>query len=228
MMKDTKTSSTLGEKDALISEAQSLLPDYRVLLYVPNVIGYVRLLLLIVAFIPYISPPYMVIIYSVSIILDGFDGWAARKWNQCSPFGAWMDILIDNAGRGLLWTKVHYLCFLVSVIEWTTHICNHNHGAHWKTIVKNKRIVPPLIAKILSNNFRNPYGVLAIGGLNVLPLWCIGLKYEIFRTHLYFLPVYTPEIGLLVFGFGRILCLLAEIWCIKEHVKGLLINSSKY
>ncbi|XP_076045952.1 phosphatidylinositol synthase isoform X5 [Oratosquilla oratoria] len=190
MMKDTKTSSTLGEKDALISEAQSLLPDYRVLLYVPNVI--------------------------------------ARKWNQCSPFGAWMDILIDNAGRGLLWTKVHYLCFLVSVIEWTTHICNHNHGAHWKTIVKNKRIVPPLIAKILSNNFRNPYGVLAIGGLNVLPLWCIGLKYEIFRTHLYFLPVYTPEIGLLVFGFGRILCLLAEIWCIKEHVKGLLINSSKY
>jgi phosphatidylglycerophosphate synthase len=34
------------------------------------------------------------------------DGWAARKFNQVSKFGAWFDVVIDNIGRGILWTRI--------------------------------------------------------------------------------------------------------------------------
>lgn len=34
------------------------------------------------------------------------DGWAARRFNQVSRFGAWLDVIIDNIGRGMLWTRV--------------------------------------------------------------------------------------------------------------------------
>ena len=40
------------------------------------------------------------------IILD-FDGYFARKLNQSTRFGAWLDIVIDNLGRGIIWTHVH-------------------------------------------------------------------------------------------------------------------------
>jgi phosphatidylglycerophosphate synthase len=34
------------------------------------------------------------------------DGWAARRFNQVSTFGAWLDVIIDNIGRGILWTRI--------------------------------------------------------------------------------------------------------------------------
>ena len=51
---------------------------------------------------------------SLSVFPDTFplsvpaavDGWAARRFNQVSKFGAWFDIIIDNIGRGILWSRV--------------------------------------------------------------------------------------------------------------------------
>jgi phosphatidylglycerophosphate synthase len=34
------------------------------------------------------------------------DGWAARRFNQVTKFGAWFDVIIDNIGRGILWTRI--------------------------------------------------------------------------------------------------------------------------
>lgn len=34
-------------------------------------------------------------LYMACVILDEFDGWAARKFDQCTTFGAALDIAID-------------------------------------------------------------------------------------------------------------------------------------
>ncbi len=36
-----------------------------------------------------------------------FDGYFARKLNQSTRFGAWLDVVIDNLGRGIIWIHVH-------------------------------------------------------------------------------------------------------------------------
>lgn len=32
------------------------------------------------------------------------DGWLARRLGQSSRFGAWLDVVVDNLGRGMLWS----------------------------------------------------------------------------------------------------------------------------
>eukprot|EP01051_Picozoa_sp_SAG22_P005674 SAG22_NODE_344_length_11914_cov_6.665679_2_plen_242_part_00 len=151
-----------------------------VLLYVPNLIGYLRLALLVAAFhggqlfglgpgetVPSARPLHFLGLYAASALLDGLDGIAARRLDQCSAFGAWLDVIIDNIGRTLLWTTVApgwggwVACF-----EWTTFSCTHCIGAGWKV---DFGAAPRLVTGIMANGFYNPLGVWAIAGLHFLP-----------------------------------------------------------
>lgn len=89
--------------------------NYEILLYVPNVIGYARILLTLTSFVllGLQLPGWFVIVYAAAIILDGFDGYLARKLGQCSQFGAW-------------------LASTVSALEWTVFVCNHQLGNEWR------------------------------------------------------------------------------------------------
>ena len=50
------------------------------------------------------EPNIFLICYVVQIFLDFFDGYFARLLNQVSTFGAWLDVVLDNLGRGkTLW-----------------------------------------------------------------------------------------------------------------------------
>ncbi|XP_042892441.1 uncharacterized protein LOC122266680 isoform X2 [Penaeus japonicus] len=189
-------------------------PDYGVLLYIPNLIA---------------SPASFVTLYSISITLDGFDGYAARKLHQCSLFGAWFDVILDNLGRGLLWVHIHPMLYLVSSIEWMAFVCNYSFGAKWReSLIEGPRAQQPntLVTCILANNFRNVWGVWVIAGLHVLPVWLLGIKYNIFETHLWFLPPFIQPLGILLLGMGRLLCFCVEIWSIWNHIYGLLMNTS--
>jgi len=42
----------------------------------------------------------------LNCIFAAVDGWTARQFNQESKFGAWFDVVIDNIGRGILWTRI--------------------------------------------------------------------------------------------------------------------------
>ena len=102
-----------------------------VLLYVPNIICYVRLLIQIYALAFIVEEPTKFLLYTfISCMLlfcfmcclaiqidfffcfiskgcfDFFDGIAARKLNQTSKFGAILDVLIDNFSRSALWVGV--------------------------------------------------------------------------------------------------------------------------
>lgn len=68
-----------------------------VFLFIPNIIGYARIVLAILSF--YFMPTdcFMAAsMYLLSGLLDAFDGHAARYFNQSTKFGAMLDMLTDR------------------------------------------------------------------------------------------------------------------------------------
>lgn len=83
---------------------------YKVFLFVPNLIGYLRIFLAGVA-LYYLerNTVYCVISYCISCALDALDGFAARHFNQCSKFGAVLDMVTDRC------TTTCLLCYLAHI-----------------------------------------------------------------------------------------------------------------
>ncbi len=65
--------------------------------YIPNIIGYLRIALLVIAY-AVRSKSFIgfAACYFTSFVLDALDGIAARAFNQCSRFGACLDMLTDR------------------------------------------------------------------------------------------------------------------------------------
>ncbi|XP_044489485.1 CDP-diacylglycerol--inositol 3-phosphatidyltransferase 1-like [Mangifera indica] len=74
-----------------------------VYLYIPNIIGYVRVLMNSVAFaICFSNKRAFSVLYFVSFVCDAIDGWCARKFNQVSTFGAVLDMVTDRVSTACL------------------------------------------------------------------------------------------------------------------------------
>ncbi|XP_020619779.1 CDP-diacylglycerol--inositol 3-phosphatidyltransferase 1-like [Orbicella faveolata] len=189
-----------------------------VLLFVPNLIGYVRLVLLLASWIFFTNPVLFLSFYTSSILLDGLDGILARQLNQTSAFGAWLDVVIDNLGRGMLWTLLYKWAYFISALEWLVFVCTHTLGAQWKSTKTNP---PSWVQTVMANGFKTPAGVFAVSGLHVLPVWLYGLK-----SHLW-TPFMSHHLQLGVTGVlvsGRALCMAVEVWFITSHIKDLLAD----
>ncbi|KAL9715075.1 phosphatidylinositol synthase 1 (CDP-alcohol phosphatidyltransferase1) [Leucoagaricus gongylophorus] len=80
-----------------------------VFLFVPNLIGYTRIILagLSLHFMSY-HPKYCTLLYGISCLLDAVDGQAARALGQASKFGAVLDMVTDRCATSCL------LCYLSS------------------------------------------------------------------------------------------------------------------
>lgn len=78
-------------------------------LYIPNLIGYSRIILMFVAYYYAQSRPLIfVIAYSLSQFADMFDGMAARAFNQSTHFGAMLDMVTDRCSTtGLMLVLSH-------------------------------------------------------------------------------------------------------------------------
>jgi len=73
--------------------------EENIFLFIPNLIGYARIILNLVSF--YFMPTDYAAAcscYLLSGLLDAFDGHAARKYNQSTKFGAMLDQLTDRCG----------------------------------------------------------------------------------------------------------------------------------
>ena len=92
---------------------ESLQKTENVFLFLPNLIGYVRIALAFASlqYMPmYVGcslrsvhaadirrhPRTCALLYSISCLLDAADGWAARKYDQSSSFGAVLDMVTDR------------------------------------------------------------------------------------------------------------------------------------
>jgi CDP-diacylglycerol--glycerol-3-phosphate 3-phosphatidyltransferase len=67
----------------------------------PNVLTLLRIALIpvfVVAFyLPFAwAPPVSALIFALAAVTDWFDGWLARRWNETSPFGAFLDPVADK------------------------------------------------------------------------------------------------------------------------------------
>ena len=68
-----------------------------ILLYAPNVIGYIRLLFMVLSWNEALTNPNrFIIFYAISYLMDMADGFAARTLNQWSKFGAVLDMVLDR------------------------------------------------------------------------------------------------------------------------------------
>ncbi|EEB90027.1 hypothetical protein MPER_11820 [Moniliophthora perniciosa FA553] len=100
---------SIGLIDASVAVDLATASSYseNVFLFVPNLIGYTRIILAAVS-IHYMSyhPIYCTAAYVISCLLDAADGLAARKLKQSSKFGACLDMVTDRC------TTTCLLCYL--------------------------------------------------------------------------------------------------------------------
>lgn len=75
------------------------------LIYIPNIIGYVRLGLAFISV--WLNIKWFSIFFSISYLLDALDGYTARSLNQESDLGYILDLGTDKASGGML---MLYVC----------------------------------------------------------------------------------------------------------------------
>ncbi|XP_077995515.1 CDP-diacylglycerol--inositol 3-phosphatidyltransferase-like [Glandiceps talaboti] len=169
-----------------------------IFLFIPNIIGYARIILNIIAF-WYMRTDYVLAVtcYVSSALLDAFDGHAARMFNQSTKFGAMLDQLTDRTATMCLLVTLAYFYpqwmffFQMSMtIDIVSHWL-HLHSSNMKGMTSHKMID-------LSGN---PILRLYYTSKPVLFVMCAGN--ELFYSSLY-LWYFTegPQIPLLFWSCG--------------------------
>ena len=161
------------------------------------------------------------------------DGIAARKLQQESAFGEWLDIVIDLFTRSILWCFSYPIFgYIIFGFEFLLFVCIHSSGHAWQG--KTKQQLNSYAAKTISNGFKTVPGFFAIVGLWILPLWCYV------RTHEFQLQLFCPLFSLshstcnlyeMYFFIFLILCRLhccfVELCVLKSHIVMLLEKSTE-
>lgn len=105
----------------------------QILLYVPNLIGYLRIFLLVLFFRSFETHHSFAIVCAiVSHLLDAVDGFTARALGQQSEFGYHLDMLIDRMATLIVIIKIFQVSlakhtFMLSLIlfSYIVDICSH-------------------------------------------------------------------------------------------------------
>ena len=186
----------------------------KVIFYIPNIIGYLRLVILLYSWINWSHPTTFLALFILSASLDFVDGIVARRLDQTSEFGAWLDVVLDNISRSMIWTGLTpSYGFFISSLEWLTFVCTHQLGGRWKTPSEGQ---PIFVAKIMADNFNSPLGLWVILSIWFLPLWLYSFQY--YHMSLSMLNMVITGI----FVVGRLLAFMVEGWFIYQHVLTLL------
>ncbi|POS77221.1 CDP-alcohol phosphatidyltransferase [Diaporthe helianthi] len=123
--------------------AQATQPTENIFFFIPNLIGYVRIVLAISSlyYMP-LHPRTCSLLYSVSCLLDALDGYAARYYEQSTRFGAVLDMVTDRCTTSCL------LVFLSSAFP------------RWAIIFQG------LISLDFASHYMHMYTTLVMGGSN--------------------------------------------------------------
>ena len=239
---DSQTSHPpLGEQ-----QINSKSSSWPVALYVPNLMGYLRIILSFYGLKSAMQqqPSTALNTWIVASLLDLFDGMAARRLNQCSKFGVLLDILADNILRTIIWISAiveslkYYddtvtvkvsLWTAVICLEWITMVCSqcnqaNSESGHWKDFQKGRQS-PFWIESIFKNNFKNLPGGFAIFGLFVAPFGSYVWAADRISKSTWPWKVLSEDSALLLIRAayaGRFLCVLVECWLCIEYLRGLI------
>ncbi|CAG9861062.1 unnamed protein product [Phyllotreta striolata] len=187
-----------------------------IFLFVPNIIGYARIILAIISF--YFMPTNYIVActcYVVSALLDAFDGHAARYYNQSTKFGGMLDQLTDRCGTmGLVAVLAHFypkymFLFLLSMCI--------DVACHW--IFLHTSILQGKTSHKFVDMSENPIMSLYYTNKTVLFMMCAGN--EAFYASLYLLH-FTE--GPIIAGLGlfRIVLFLSAPICLMKTAISIL------
>lgn len=198
-----------------------------VALFIPNLMGYARIVLAFVGL--YISssrPVAAIWVWLASASLDLLDGIIARALNQTSSFGVVLDISADNILRTCVWIAASHdnikvvACFFIS-LEWVTMICTQLHSgeAHWKS---ERHKDPWFIRTCFHNNFCNPLGLIVIYGLFSANMWTYGSQHAVlYETIPWF------ELWRYLAYVGRALGLCIEVWLCHSYLSFVIARDTE-
>ena len=199
-----------------------------VALYIPNLMGYARIVLAFVGLYLSSSQPVAAIwIWLLSASLDLLDGIIARALNQTSSFGIFLDISADNILRTCVWIAASsqdnvkvVACFFIS-LEWFTMICTqlHSGDAHWKS---ERHADPWFVRTCFQNNFRNPLGFIVIYGLFSANMWTYGSQHSVLYEAI---PGF--ELWRYVAYVGRALGLCVEVWLCHCYLSSVIARDTE-
>lgn len=173
-----------------------------IFLFIPNIIGYARIILAIVSFY-YMSTDYVTACccYVASGLLDALDGHAARLLNQSTIFGAMLDQLTDRCGTmGLLVTLSYFYPKYMFLFQLSMAI---DISCHW--IFLHSSLIQGKSSHKFIDMSENPIMRVYYTNRTVLFVMCLGN--EAFFATLYLLH-FTE--GPVVAGISllRLLCYL--------------------
>lgn len=91
------TNGSLTKQEGAQAVPEPPKSNENIFLFVPNLIGYARVILAVISlyYMP-LHPRRCSFLYSVSCLLDALDGYAARKYQQSTRFGAVLDMVTDR------------------------------------------------------------------------------------------------------------------------------------
>lgn len=100
--------------------------NYEVIFYLPNIVDYVRIVLLVISI--FLENRAFAMLYGASVSLDYFDGLLARTFNQTSMLGGALDMVIDRISTMVILMKITVSksvyapwCMLYAVIDFMSH-----------------------------------------------------------------------------------------------------------
>jgi phosphatidylglycerophosphate synthase len=215
---------------------------WRVLLYVPNLMGYLRVFLAFCGYQTAMQKQHnrALNMWISASVLDMFDGMAARRLNQCSQFGVVLDVIADNILRSIVWISIIVMieeehgdvsgikrCIWTAIIflEWITMFCSQMKASgrqhnHWKDMTQ---IQPPFwVQAVFKNNFHTLPGILAIYGLFIAP---IG-TYVMYADYVWpkqLLPEHAVSILVAISYVGRVLSASVELWICFDYSYDMII-----
>ena len=113
------------------SSKSSTVSTLDVLLYWPNIIGYIRFAFLMISTYLSFSSTYWIffpVFYGAAYLMDIADGMAARAFNQCSRYGAALDMICDRASNATmymilsgLFPKYDFLFYACFILDFGSH-----------------------------------------------------------------------------------------------------------
>uniref|UniRef100_A0A3B4F2C6 Uncharacterized protein n=1 Tax=Pundamilia nyererei TaxID=303518 RepID=A0A3B4F2C6_9CICH len=165
----------------------------------------------------YIAGEFRVLVMIPTVLCAAVDGWLARRLGLTSRFAAWLDVAVDNLGRGMLWS------LLLKVLR-LKHIITHAQGDENEAVLKYQQKMfagTQLHINVLLPGFRTPLGVWVVGGLPP----CVAVSMPVGGlSHWLELPLWIQHVGMLLLVAGRVLALSAEVmWqtlmCLKHEPK---------
>ena len=211
--------SKLGSSSRGLASLSAVVPynptmPIPIALYVPNVLGYTRMILAFLG-LAFVDQPWTALsLWIAAALLDLVDGPLARLLSQTSQFGILLDVVADNVLRTCVWIAAASLDRSMGplaagcvCLEWTTMIATQLHaqgGEHWK---QARTQDPVWIQSFFASNFRNPLGIWGLLGLFGANMVAYGRSFPEVEMR-------VPHLDVLWYFFlsGRLLSMIIELW----------------